>query len=116
MPIDNTCGSGITILHVVHTLPNGGCKHMKKLILVCAVIALSAGVACAKDRIKMKVEGKDVDFNHKGHVRYNHGKCDACHPAVPQSEEPGKVNWMFCRGCHDQSLIQGGLKLQPIKK
>jgi hypothetical protein len=89
---------------------------MKKLILVLLAIALSAGTACAKDRLKMKIEGKDVDFNHKGHIKYNHGKCDTCHAKVPQSEEPGKVTWMFCRECHDQSLIKGGLKLQPIKK
>lgn len=89
---------------------------MKKLILALVAVALTAGVACAKDRLNLKVEGKDVDFNHKGHVRYNHGKCDACHPKVPQALETDKVNWMFCRGCHDQSLRPGGLQLQPIRK
>lgn len=89
---------------------------MHKLIITVAVIALSATAAFAKDRINIKVENKDVDFNHSGHVKYNKGNCNACHPAVPQSLEPTKVTWMFCRDCHDQSLRQGGLRLQPIKK
>lgn len=89
---------------------------MKKLIFALLMVTLTAGTACAKDRLMLKIEGKEVKFNHKGHVKYTHGKCDSCHPAVPQSEEPGKVTWMFCRGCHDQSLMKGGLKQQPIKK
>lgn len=89
---------------------------MNRIILAFLLVALSSGVACAKDKLLLKIEGKDVKFNHKGHVKYNHGKCEACHPAVPQAEEPGKVTWMFCRGCHDQSLDKGGLKPQPIKK
>lgn len=89
---------------------------MNKIILALVVVALSAGIASAKDRLILKIEGKETKFNHKGHVKYTHGKCEACHPAVPQSEEAGKVTWLFCRGCHDQQLLPGGIKPQPIKK
>lgn len=89
---------------------------MSKVIITLIAIILSSSAAFAKDRINIKVEGKDVDFNHSGHAKYNKGNCNVCHPAVPQSLEPNKVTWMFCRDCHDQSLRQGGLKPQPIKK
>ncbi|MBV5326417.1 MAG: cytochrome c3 family protein [Chlorobium sp.] len=74
-----------------------------------------AGAASEKERIVIKIENKEVDFNHKGHIRYTKENCDACHLSVPQEEGSGKVNWMFCRGCHDQSLKPGGIKPQPLK-
>lgn len=69
-----------------------------------------AGVASVKERILVKIENKEVNFNHKGHIRYTHENCDACHLAIPQTGGSGKVDWMFCRGCHDQALNKGGLK------
>jgi cytochrome c553 len=89
---------------------------MKKTIIILLAITLFSGSAYAKEVLQLTIENKKVKFNHKGHIKYNHGNCNVCHPKVPQSLEPEKVNWMFCRSCHDQSLETSGLKLQPIKK
>ncbi|MDD2272456.1 MAG: cytochrome c3 family protein [Desulfuromonadaceae bacterium] len=89
---------------------------MNKIIVAIFTVIAFSGVASAKDLIILKINNKDVKFNHKGHVKYNRNNCAACHPAVPQAEESGKVDYMFCRGCHDQSLVKAGIKLQPIRK
>ncbi|NTV48133.1 MAG: cytochrome c3 family protein [Geobacteraceae bacterium] len=89
---------------------------MNKIIVAMFAVIAFSGVASAKDQLVLKIENKDVKFNHANHVKYQKDNCAACHPAVPQSEEAGKVTWMFCRGCHDQSLRSGGIKPQPIVK
>ena len=43
---------------------------MSKVIITLIAIILSSSAAFAKDRINIKVEGKDVDFNHSGHAKY----------------------------------------------
>lgn len=89
---------------------------MNKIIVAIFTVIAFSSIASAKDQLVLKIGNKDVKFNHKNHVKYHKNNCAACHPAVPQAEEAGKVDWMFCRGCHDQSLIKGGLKSQPIRK
>ena len=89
---------------------------MNKFATGFLIFALAAGTAFAKDAFKLQIEGKQVEFKHAAHVKFKHEDCAACHPRVPQSEEAGKVDWMFCRSCHDQSLLPGGIKSKPVRK
>ncbi len=83
---------------------------MKKLLVVCLLVAFAVAPALAADVVTFKAKNGNVTFNHKAHGEKL--GCDACHEGTPAKIEINKqtAHKKLCKSCHKAKGISTSCK------